>query len=67
MGWYGMMGGTNRVGALEGAPEQAAVRGGDAQVLVQQGLEVRLGLVLVHDGEGGRWHAGGVRGPGIRE
>ena len=48
MGWYGMMGGTNRVGALEGAPEQAAVRGGDAQVLVALGPRHRDQLAEQH-------------------
>ena len=31
---------TDRVGALEGAPEHAGVGGGDAEVFVEEGAEV---------------------------
>ena len=40
------MGGTNGVDALELAPEDAAVGGGDAEVFVQQRGEVVPGLSL---------------------
>jgi hypothetical protein len=58
--------GTHRIGALECAPEEAAVGGVYAEIAVEQRGEVYLGLGLVHCVCGaGCWVLGCVQGPGF--